>query len=160
MIEWENCPTNGGMSPLSLEARDEDYDTYLFWPSLSNGMGTSKESFVATYHTSTPPSSDQVDYYSGWDTAPSSPLSLTSPSEFHFPTPCGNKTLENGLPEGQPNGVQEKGSLPKYCRTFRMGLLLIRAARHVDRAVQSVGITLRKNKTEEQAVQKAHTRDH
>ena len=88
MIEWENCPTNGGMSPFSLEARDEDYDTYLFWPSLSNGMGASKESFVATYHTvivstivlykahrdafqSTPPSSDQVDYYSGWDTAPS-----------------------------------------------------------------------------------------
>ena len=51
MIEWENFPTNGGMSPFSLEARDEDYDTYLFWPSLSNGMGAPKESFVATYHT-------------------------------------------------------------------------------------------------------------
>ena len=34
-----------------------------------------------------------------------------------------------------------------------------RAARHVDRAVQSVGITLRKNKSDGRAIQKAHTRD-
>ena len=54
-----------------------------------------------------------------------SPLSLTSSSEFHFHSSCGNKTLENGLPEGRPNGAQEKSALPKYCRTFRMGLLLI-----------------------------------
>jgi hypothetical protein len=51
MIEWDNSLTNGGISPFSLEARDEDYDTYLFWPSLSNGMRASEVSFVATHHT-------------------------------------------------------------------------------------------------------------
>jgi hypothetical protein len=50
MIELEARPTNSGISPFSLEARDEDYDTYLFWPSLSNGMGGIKESFVTTNH--------------------------------------------------------------------------------------------------------------
>lgn len=41
--------TNNGTSPFSLEARDEDYDTYLFWPSLSNGVESSKESFGVTH---------------------------------------------------------------------------------------------------------------
>jgi len=63
MLEWVGQEaTNSETSPFSLEARDGDYDTYLFWPSLSNGMGSLNESFVRTNH---------VDYYSGWDTAPS-----------------------------------------------------------------------------------------
>jgi len=50
MIKWENCPTNSGMSLFPLDARDGDYDIYIFCPSLSNGMGASKELLVTTYH--------------------------------------------------------------------------------------------------------------
>ncbi len=50
MTMWQDRPTNNGILPFSLEARDEDYDTYLFWPSLSNGTECSEMSFAATYH--------------------------------------------------------------------------------------------------------------
>jgi hypothetical protein len=50
MIRREDRPTNNGISAFSLEARDEDYDTYLFWPSLSSGLGAPKESSAETYH--------------------------------------------------------------------------------------------------------------
>lgn len=88
MTQWEDRPTNNGISPFSLEARDEDYDVYLFWPSLSSGMESSEMSFVATQHSviisnfvsykphryvlqPMPPLFDRIDYYSGWDTVPS-----------------------------------------------------------------------------------------
>ncbi|KAH9985416.1 hypothetical protein BJV74DRAFT_575526 [Russula compacta] len=168
--------TNNGTFPLSLEARDEDYDTYLFWPSLSNGVESSKESFEVTHQRPVPPLSDHDDYCPGWDTAPSSPLSLASPSDFRFPPPGEDPILNNGLPEIQSNSIQEKDSLPRYSSMFRMGLLLIvrdyslgpffshfllqqRAARHVDRAVQSVGITLRKTKKRGRDLERAHTFD-
>jgi hypothetical protein len=51
MTMWEDRPNNNGTFPFSLEARDEDYDVYLFWPSLSSGMESSEMSFVATHHT-------------------------------------------------------------------------------------------------------------
>ncbi|KAI0304918.1 hypothetical protein BC826DRAFT_23588 [Russula brevipes] len=47
MTKWEDQLTSNEISPLSLEARDEDYDTYLFWPSLGNWMDS--KSFVATH---------------------------------------------------------------------------------------------------------------
>ncbi len=50
MAKWEERPTNSGILPFILEARDEDYDTYLFWPSLSNGMESSEMSFAAAHH--------------------------------------------------------------------------------------------------------------
>lgn len=49
MTKWEDQLTSNEISPLSLEARDEDYDTYLFWPSLGNWMDSSQKSFVATH---------------------------------------------------------------------------------------------------------------
>ena len=49
MPEWvDQEATNSETSPFSLEARDGDYDTYLFWPSLSNGG--LNESFVRTHY--------------------------------------------------------------------------------------------------------------
>lgn len=41
--------TNSEVSSFELEARDEDYDVYLFWPSLNNGAATFEKSFVATH---------------------------------------------------------------------------------------------------------------
>ncbi len=49
MIELESRLTNSEISPFSLEARDEDYDTYLFWPSLNSGTATFEKPFVATH---------------------------------------------------------------------------------------------------------------
>jgi hypothetical protein len=87
MTQWEDRPTNNGTSPFSLEARDEDYDVYLFWPSLNSGMESSEMSFVAAqlsviilnfvsykphrYVLQPPPLFDHIDYYSAWDTVPS-----------------------------------------------------------------------------------------
>ncbi|KAI0002056.1 hypothetical protein BJV77DRAFT_32839 [Russula vinacea] len=155
MTQWEDRPTNNGISPFSLEARDEDYDVYLFWPSLSSGMESSETSFVATQHSPMPPLFDRIDYYSGWDTVPSSPLPLTSPSDFRFPTPCEDQAIDNGslVVEVQANGVQERVFPQGYSNMFRMGLLFMQAARHVDRAVQSVGITLRKTKPKAREVE-------
>jgi len=50
MIELESCFTNSDTSSFSLEARDEDYDVYLFWPSLNSGTATVEKLFVATHH--------------------------------------------------------------------------------------------------------------
>ena len=49
MIELESRLTNSEISPFELEARDEDYDIYLFWPSLNSGTATFEKPFVATH---------------------------------------------------------------------------------------------------------------
>lgn len=36
----ESRLTTSEISPFSLEAQDEDYDVYLFWPSLNSGAAT------------------------------------------------------------------------------------------------------------------------
>ncbi|KAH9968998.1 hypothetical protein BC827DRAFT_1167006 [Russula dissimulans] len=157
MTEWGAHPTNNRTTSFSLEAQDEDYDTYLFWPSLSNGQASSKMSFVETHHGPVSSPFDRVEYRPGWEAAPSSPLSLTPPSDFRFSLPGEYQALNNGVPKVRGNEVQEKDSLPRYSSLRRMGLLLTRVARHVDRAMQSVGIVLRKTKTRGRAVKRTHT---
>jgi hypothetical protein len=94
-----------------------------------------------------------------------SPLSVSPPSDFRFPSPFSDHALDLGFPRVQGNSVREKDPLPRYSSMFRMGLLFTvreprlglslfnpfsltqRAARHVDRAVQNVGDTFRKAKT-------------
>lgn len=49
MNELESRLTNSEISPFELEARDEDYDIYLFWPSLNSGAATFEKPFVATH---------------------------------------------------------------------------------------------------------------
>jgi len=49
MMELESPLTNSEASPFELEARDEDYDIYLFWPSLNSGTATFEKPFVATH---------------------------------------------------------------------------------------------------------------
>ncbi|KAI0257587.1 hypothetical protein BJV78DRAFT_1278087 [Lactifluus subvellereus] len=159
MTKWEDCPANNGISPVSLEARDEDYDTYLFWPSLNSGKESFKKPFVATHHRHLSPLFDSVDYYAGWDTAPSSPLSLAPPSDFRFPSPLGDHALDNSSPRVRGNSVQERDPLPTYSNMFRMGLFLTRAARHVDRAVQNVGVKLRKAKTTRRTIERTYAFD-
>jgi len=158
MTEWEGHPTNN-LTTFSLEARDEDYDTYLFWPSLSNWQGSFKTSFVETHHGPVSPLEPlfhRVEYHPDWEAAPSP---LLSPSDFRFSLPGEHQTLDNGVPECRGNEVQEKDSLPRYSNLCRMGLLLTRVARHIDRAVQSVGIALRKTKTRGWAIKRAHSFD-
>lgn len=161
MLEWvDQEATNIETFPFSLEARDGDYDTYLFWPSLSNGMGGFNESFVRTNYKVTvltfkPYEKNSLSrvlalaprvrpcrllFRLGHCTLGmscvllscfhvdihtlQSPLSLAPPSVFHSPSPCGDETLDNSSSEVWRDGVQEKGSFPKYSRTFNMGLLL------------------------------------
>jgi hypothetical protein len=49
MIQLESRLTNSEISPFELEAEDEDYDVYLFWPSLNTGSATFKKPFVTTH---------------------------------------------------------------------------------------------------------------
>ena len=49
MIELDSHLTNCEISPFELEARDEDYDVYLFWPSLNSGTATFEKPLVATH---------------------------------------------------------------------------------------------------------------
>lgn len=49
MNELESPQTNSKVSPFELEARDEDYDVYLFWPSLNSGAATFEKPLVATH---------------------------------------------------------------------------------------------------------------
>jgi hypothetical protein len=105
MTQWEDRPTNNGTSPFSLEAQDEDYDVYLFWPSLSSGMESSGMSFVGAQRRviisnlvsykphryalqPIPPLFDHIGYYSDWDTVPSvchTPV-LSRPAELSWST--------------------------------------------------------------------------
>jgi len=159
MARWEERPTNSENLPFFLEARDEDYDIYLFWPSLSNGMESSEMAFAAADHKPLPPLFDHVDYYSSWDTIPPSPLPLTPSSDLRFPSSCEleDQTLGIGLLKVRASGVQEeKESPPRYNNMFRMRLLFMQAARQVDRAVQSVGITLCMNKPRGRTAERAH----
>jgi hypothetical protein len=50
MTKREYRPASNGTFPFSLEARDEDYDTYLFWPSLNSKQEHFKKPLVATHH--------------------------------------------------------------------------------------------------------------
>jgi hypothetical protein len=50
-----------------------------------------------------------------------SPLSLSPPSDFRFPSPLSDHALDVGLPSVR---VQEKDPLPRYSSMFRMGLFL------------------------------------
>lgn len=146
MNELESGLTNSEVSPFELEAQDEDYDIYLFWPSLNSGTATFGKPFVATHqrHLSAQTQFDPVDSYAGWDTASSSPLSLTPPSDFRFRAPLrDDHPIDTEATEVQGKGVREEDPLPRYSSIFKMGLLLTRAAQHVDRAVQSVGDKLR-----------------
>ncbi|KAH9982436.1 hypothetical protein BGW80DRAFT_1453324 [Lactifluus volemus] len=156
MTKREYGPASNGTFPFSLEARDEDYDTYLFWPSLNSKQEHFKKPLVATHHRPLTPIFDSVDYYAGWDTAPSSPLSLSPPSDFRFPSPLSDHTLDVGLPSVR---VQEKDPFPRYSSMFRMGLFLTQAARHVDRAVQNVGVKLRKAKSTRFGAERTYTFD-
>lgn len=56
-----------------------------------------------------------------------SPLPLTSPSDFRFPTPCEDQAIDNGslVVEVQANGVQERVFPQGYSSMFRMGLLFM-----------------------------------
>jgi len=147
MIELESRPTNSEVSPFELEAQDEDYDIYLFWPSLNSGMATFERPFVATQQRHLSPLIDPVDSYAGWDTDSSSPLSLAPPSDFRFRAPLGDDSaIDTEASKVQGKDVQEEDPLPRYSSMFKMGLLLTRAAQHVDRAVQSVGDKLRNAK--------------
>lgn len=49
MIELESGLTSSESSPFELEAQDEDYDIYLFWPSLNSGMTTFEKPLVARH---------------------------------------------------------------------------------------------------------------
>jgi hypothetical protein len=49
MTDLESRLTNREISPFELEARDEDYDVYLFWPSLNSGTATFEKPLVATH---------------------------------------------------------------------------------------------------------------
>jgi hypothetical protein len=49
MIELESGLTNSEISAFELEAQDEDYDIYLFWPSLNSGTATFEKPLVATH---------------------------------------------------------------------------------------------------------------
>jgi len=147
MNELESRLTNGEISPFELETQDEDYDIYLFWPSLNSGTATFEKPSVATHQRHLSPLFDPVDSYAGWDTAPSSPLSFAPPSDFRFHAPLEDDyAIDSEASKVQGNGVREKDPLPRYSSMFKMGLLLTRAAQHVDRAVQNVGDKLRNAK--------------
>jgi hypothetical protein len=50
-----------------------------------------------------------------------SPLSLSPPSDFRFPSPPSDLALDVGLPSVR---VPDKDPLPRYSSMFRMGLFL------------------------------------
>lgn len=149
MPERDQKVHESGALPAKLaQDQEDDYDVYLFWPSLSNRDVSSEEppssplyGPVSLYSEST------ADYsYPGPSSGPPSPLTFGSAPDFRFPSPV--ELLDLGdVPSSEPQPQAPKeSSPPKYSPMFKMGLFFSQITDRFDRAIDGVKIKLRKPK--------------
>ncbi|KAI0064612.1 hypothetical protein BV25DRAFT_1823015 [Artomyces pyxidatus] len=112
--------------PIALQSPDEDweddYDVYLFWPSLNAEESPAKLVFPMYGPISPDASDEEGDPYGALEHLPQSPLSSASTSNFRFPDPSTGE------------GEQKADTLPvpQYSKVVKMGLFLS-ATRCIDR---------------------------
>jgi len=150
MSERDQKGHEGGTLPAKPpQSQEDDYDIYLFWPSLSNRDVSSEEppssplyGPVSLYSEST------TDYsYPGPNSGPPSPLTFGPVPDFRFPSPVELLDLGDvSSSEPQPQAPKEESSPPKYSSIFKMGLFFSQISNRFDRAVDGVKIKLRKPK--------------
>ncbi|KAF8274540.1 hypothetical protein EI94DRAFT_692312 [Lactarius quietus] len=139
---------SGALPAKHPQNQEDDYDIYLFWPSLSNRDVSSEElpssplyGPVSLYSEST------TDYsYPGPNSGPPSPLTFGPTPDFRFPTPVSTLDLRDvSSSEPQPQPPKES-SPPEYGPMFKMGLFFSQITDRFDRAVDGAKIKLRKPK--------------
>jgi len=150
MSERDQKGHEGGTLPAKPpQSQEDDYDIYLFWPSLSNRDVSSEEppssplyGPVSLYSEST------TDYsYPGPNSGPPSPLTFGPVPDFRFPSPVELLDLGDvSSSEPQPQAPKEESSPSKYSSIFKMGLFFSQISNRFDRAVDGVKIKLRKPK--------------
>ncbi|KAI0274604.1 hypothetical protein BC834DRAFT_513 [Gloeopeniophorella convolvens] len=150
-------------SSTLLQDQDDDYDVYLFWPSLNTGTNRHFNfSVSAANHTPPLALAKPFHRHSDLDSGPSIRYGLQPRSScasiFGFPYPSVNATHEV-VPKSWESPIQNEHTLHKYSAIFRMGLFFTRATHHVDRAVRTVKLKLRKTKAA-RARTKARTLHH
>ncbi|KAH9083544.1 hypothetical protein EDB83DRAFT_2562646 [Lactarius deliciosus] len=142
MSDQDQKGHEGGAFPAKHpHNQEDDYDIYLFWPSLSNRDVSSDE----------PPSSPlygPLSLYSESATDYSYPGPNSGPPRLisDFPSPVEPLDLGDvSSSEPQPEAPKES-SPPKYSSMFKMGLFFSQITDRFDRAVDGVKIKLRKPK--------------
>ncbi|KAF8481727.1 hypothetical protein DFH94DRAFT_405642 [Russula ochroleuca] len=122
--------------------QDDDYDVYLFWPSLSRRDVSSQDPSSSPLYGPVSLYSESTDFDSGWSGPPSPITFAPSAPDCRFPE------LDFGAaPPNKPEaGAEEpKTTEPaKYSPIFKMGLFLSQMTQLVNRAIEEVKIRMRK----------------
>ncbi|KAF8472904.1 hypothetical protein DFH94DRAFT_142651 [Russula ochroleuca] len=126
--------------------QDDDYDVYLFWPSLSRRDVSSQDPSSSPLYGPVSLDSESTDFDSGLSGPP-------SPITFAPSTPdCRFPELDFGAgPPDKPEVEAEEPKITepaKYSPIFKMGLYFSQMTQLVDRAIEGVKIRMRKPKSQ------------
>ncbi|KAI0305611.1 hypothetical protein B0F90DRAFT_1666463 [Multifurca ochricompacta] len=131
------------------QGQEDDYDIYLFWPSLSNRDVSSEgppSSSSSPLYGPVSLYSESTDYYHPeLDSGPPSPLTFAPAPDFRFPSPVQMPLDFGTAPVNEPQAL-EGGSPPRYSTIFKMGLFFSITHRF-DRAIDGVKVKFRKPKS-------------
>jgi len=137
---------------------DEEYDVYLFWPSLSSRDVSSGPGDTPSSPLYGPVSlhSESTEYdYSGLSSGPPSPITFapTGPTlEFQSPMALDFDTAPSDSPEAgaevEPPKEQKTSVPAKYSPIFQLGLFLSQMSHLVNRAIDGVKIKTRKPRSQ------------
>ncbi|THH12739.1 hypothetical protein EW146_g7411 [Bondarzewia mesenterica] len=113
---------------------EEDYDVYLFWPSLRLQERADPGNEHSIYGPVLP-SFDFEDYYDGLESPPMSPLSLSECSGFRFPNVAQRESKADSTPQ----------STAGYSKLVKMSLLFSwQVSSRLDRVLEKVRAVFKK----------------
>jgi len=133
--------------------QEEDYDLYLFWPSLSNQDVSSRDTPSSPLYGPISIHSESTDYDSSvLGSGPPSPIMFAPALDSRFPLPV-EETVDFGAspasPPKEPNAVPQarnENAPAKYSTIFKMGLFFSQMTHLFDHAIEGVKLKLRKPK--------------
>ncbi|KAH9993958.1 hypothetical protein BJV77DRAFT_961616 [Russula vinacea] len=140
--------------PEPPQEQDDDYDVYLFWPSLSRRDVSSQDPSSSPLYGPVSLYSESTDFDSSLS-GPPSPITFAAPT-----ADCRFAELDFGAtPPDKPEAEADSAGEPKttepakYSPIFKMGLYfsdlsLQQMTRLVDRAIEGVKIRMRKPKSQ------------
>lgn len=138
----------------TMEGQDDEYDLYLFWPSMSGRDVSSDSGDTPSSPLYGPVSlhSESTEYdYSGFSSGPPSPITFAPPvdclSRFPMEPDFGTSVSDPPKAEAKAEPPKEPETA-KYSALFKLGLYLSQMTHLVNRAIEGVKIKTRKPRSQ------------
>jgi len=133
--------------PKPAQEQDDDYDVYLFWPSMSSQDVSSGDPPSSPLYGPVSLRSESTDFdYSGLSSGPPSPITFAPTLDCRFPMELDFGAAPPAMPETEVK-VSTTSEPVKYSPIFKLGLLFLQMTQLLDRAIGGVIIKICKPKS-------------